>query len=206
MKLPPKTVERLSRYRRVLNKYKDMDEPHIFSHDLGSLMQLTAVQVRRDMMLLGISGNYKNGYNVKALLQAIDETLTIPKAQAATIVGMGDLGKALLGMISSNPACPVVIPVTFDTDLRQSNKIYHGISCLDFTHAAAKIQQHGIKIAIISMISSDIQEVIDSLVVSGIESFINLSGGPFRVPESILLKDYDIRTALDELAYFVNSN
>ena len=31
-KLPPRTVERLSKYRRLLFKYKEMEEAHFFSH------------------------------------------------------------------------------------------------------------------------------------------------------------------------------
>lgn len=204
MKLPPKTVERLSRYRRVLNKYNSMEEPYIFSHDMAKLMQLTAVQIRRDMMLLGISGNYRNGYNVKSLLESINETLSVPKAQGATIIGMGELGQALSRIISSNPSCPAVIPVTFDTDPQIANQTYHNIPCMDFTKSAELINTHNIKIAVISIITPDIQEIIDSLVISGIKSFINFSGGPFRVPEEVVLKDFDLRTAMDELAYFVN--
>ncbi len=203
-KLPVKTVERLSQYRRVLQKYNEMEEPYIFSHDLARLMQLTAVKVRRDMMLLGMSGNYRNGYNVKEILVAINDTLTIPKAQKATIIGMGDLGKALLKHISSNPACPVLIPVTFDTNPARTNQSYHLIPCVDFTKCAEYIQKYNIKIAIIATVSPDIQNIIDSLIVSGIESFVNYSAGPFRVPEDIYLRDYDIRTTMDELSYFIS--
>lgn len=204
-KLPPKTVERLSRYRRVLHKYDSMEDPYIFSHDLARLMQLTAVQVRRDMMLLGISGNYRNGYGVKDLLQSINDTLSIPKTQKATIIGMNELGQALLKLISSNPSCPAIIPVTFDVDPQIANRSYHQIPCLNFNRSAEYIVDHNIKIAIITISTPDIQEIIDSLVVTGIQSIVNISGGPFRTPEDVLLKDFDIRTALDELSYFVSS-
>ncbi|MCF8367975.1 MAG: redox-sensing transcriptional repressor Rex [Bacteroidales bacterium] len=204
MKLPARTVERLSQYRRVLQKYKDLNEAYIFSHDLARLMHLTAVQIRRDMMLLGISGNYRNGYNVIEILKSINETLTIPKAQKATIIGMGDLGKALLKHIGSNPSCPVLIPVTFDINPLLTNKSYHMTPCVDFTKSAEYIQKYNIKIAIISIVTTEIQEIIDSLIVSGIKSILNFSGGPFRVPEGIYLKDYDIRTTMDEISYFIS--
>lgn len=204
MKLPSKTVERLSQYRRVLQKYKDLEEAFIFSHDLARLMYLTAVQIRRDMMLLGISGNYRNGYNVTEILKAIDETLTTPKAQKATIIGMGDLGKALLKHIGSNPACPVLIPVTFDINPKKTNKSYHLVPCVDYTKSAQYIQKYNIKIAIIAIVTQDIQEIVDSLILAGIKSIVNFSGGPFRVPEGIYLKDYDIRTTMDEISYFIS--
>lgn len=38
-KLPPRTVERLSKYRRLLYKYRDLEEAHIFSHKLADLFK-----------------------------------------------------------------------------------------------------------------------------------------------------------------------
>lgn len=204
MKLPAKTVERLSQYRRVLQKYEDLEEPYIFSHDLASMLRLTPVQVRHDLMLIKITGHYRTGYNVKAVLKTINETLSIPKTQKTTIIGMGDLGQALLNNISTNPACPAMIPATFDLDPIRTNKSYHNIPCYDFIKAPEIIQTQNIRIAILTITSPEIQEIVDSLILSGIQSFVNFMGGPFRVPEGIYLKDYDLRTTLDELSYFVS--
>jgi redox-sensing transcriptional repressor len=204
MKLPAKTVDRISQYRRVLQRYEDMDEPYIFSHALAKLLHLTAVQVRHDLMLINSSGNYRHGYNVKELLTKINNTLSTPKAQKATIIGMGELGKALLKQISTNPACPANIIATFDFSAERTNKSYHKIPCYDFTRSAELISMHNIKIAILAIASTDIQEIVDSLIISGITCVVNYSGGPFRVPDEIILKDYDIRTTLDELSYFIS--
>lgn len=204
MRLPAKTVERLSQYRRVLQKYEDLDELYIFSHDLASMLRLTPVKVRRDLMLLKITGHYRSGYNVKAVLKTINETLSIPKTQKTTIIGMGELGQALLKNISSNPACPALIPATFDLDPNMTNKTYHNVPCYDFIKAPELIKKHDIRIAILTINTPETQEIVDSLILSGIWGFVNFMGGPFRVPEGIYLKDYDIRTTLDELSYFVS--
>lgn len=155
-------------------------------------------------MLIGFSGNYRNGYSVTDLLDYIDTTLTLPKGQRATIIGMGELGQALLKHISSNPICPVLIPATFDIDPQKTNKEYHGITCFDLTKAPGIINQEKIQIAIIAIVSGDIQEIVDSLFISGIKSIINFSAGPFRVPDNIYLKDFDIRKTLEEISYFIS--
>ncbi|MCF8234593.1 MAG: hypothetical protein K9G67_06955 [Bacteroidales bacterium] len=49
MKLPVRTVQRLSRYRRLLLKYRYLEEAHIYSHDLARMCNLKPVQVRRDL-------------------------------------------------------------------------------------------------------------------------------------------------------------
>jgi redox-sensing transcriptional repressor len=204
MKLPSKTVEKLSQYRRVLQKYEDLDQLYIFSHDLATMLHIKAVQVRRDFMLINVTGNYRYGYNVKELLEGINKTLTTPKAQNATIIGMGDLGQALLKHIGSNPVCPANIIATFDLNPERTNKTYFQVPCYDFVRSAELIGQQNIKIAILTIVTPDIQEIVDSLIISGITSIINFSGGPFRVPDHIILKDYDIRTTLEELSYFIS--
>lgn len=204
-KLPPKTVERLSQYRRVLAKYQNLSEPFVFSHDLGDLLHLNPVQVRRDMMLLGSSGNYRNGYKVTDLLTLIDQTLTIPKSTDATIIGMGRLGESLLKHIGSNPVCPVLIKSTFDINPKRINTSIQGVPCYDMTRAPELIREHKIKIAILALYTEDIQAIIDILIDAGIEGIINYIAGPIRIPKGVFLKEYDIRTTLEEMSYNIHN-
>lgn len=205
MKLPAKTIERLSQYRRILHNFKDMEESYIFSHDLARLLKINPVQVRRDFMLIGFTGSYRNGYRVNDLLDYINTTLTLPRQQKATIIGMGELGRALLKHISSNPFCPVIIPVTFDIDPKKTNKEYNKIDCFDITKLPELVIKHNIHIAILAIVTEDVQEIVDSLVISGIKSIVNYSAGPIRVPDPINLKNYDIRTTLEEISYFIQN-
>ena len=204
MKLPAKTVERLSQYRTVLKKYQHLSDSYIFSHDLAKLLKFNPVQVRRDLMLLGISGNQRNGYKVSDLLKTIDTTLAVPKGQNATVIGMGNLGKSLLKHVSSNPICPVNIIATFDIDSKKTNRNVSGIKCYDIIDAPRLIKENNIKIAILALVSDDIQAIVDVLINSGIKGFINYVAGPIRVPDNIYLKEYDIRTTLEEMSYFIS--
>ena len=71
--LPEKTIERLSVYRRTLLNCLDNGKEFIYSHELAELHNITAVQVRRDLMLIGYSTTLKKGYDVKALVDLIRE-------------------------------------------------------------------------------------------------------------------------------------
>ena len=53
--IPEKTIERLSEYRRTLLTSHRQGITHIFSHVLAGIHGITAVQVRRDLMLIGFS-------------------------------------------------------------------------------------------------------------------------------------------------------
>jgi redox-sensing transcriptional repressor len=204
MILPSKTIERLSQYRRVLQKYQYLSEPFIFSHDLAKLLRIKPVQVRRDLMLMGISGNYRNGYRVTDLLKSINQTLTIPKSQYATIIGMGNLGQSLLKHISSNPECPVSVKAVFDTNPKYFNQKILDIDCYDMTRMPEMINMLDIKIAILCIVSEDIQNIVDIIIDSGIKGIVNYIAGPIRIPDHIYFKEYDIRTTLDEMSYFIS--
>ena len=65
--IPEKTIERLSEYRRTLLACHREGITHIFSHVLAGIHGITAVQVRRDLMLIGFSSDTKKGYDVKVL-------------------------------------------------------------------------------------------------------------------------------------------
>ncbi len=75
MKLPGKTVERLSEYRRTLLECLDEKRNFIFSHDLAARLHITAVQVRRDLMLIGYSSVLRKGYDVKELIDTIGKII-----------------------------------------------------------------------------------------------------------------------------------
>jgi len=52
--LPEKTVKRLSEYRRTMLRCLDEGKTHIYSHELAEMHNVTAVQVRRDIMFIVI--------------------------------------------------------------------------------------------------------------------------------------------------------
>jgi redox-sensing transcriptional repressor len=177
MAMSVKTIERLSKYRSVLQKYKDLNAYYIFSHDLASMLRINPVHVRRDLMLIGFAGNYRNGYQVADLLERIDNVLPRPKTQQATIIGMGEQGVALLNLILSNPNCPLQIPVTFDIELKNTDHSFSGIPCYNLSKAPSIIQSHNIRIAILTIHDFDAQEIVDSILPLGIQGLLNFSSG-----------------------------
>jgi redox-sensing transcriptional repressor len=70
-----------------------MEEAHIFSHKLASLLNLTPEQVRRDLMLIGLTGNHRRGYSIKALIERIGNTIDRNEDHHVALVGIGNLGK-----------------------------------------------------------------------------------------------------------------
>ena len=93
--IPEKTIERLSEYRRTLLECHAQGIQHIFSHVLAGIHGITAVQVRRDLMLIGFQSDTKKGYDVEVLIEFISSILDGKNVVNVGVIGMGNLGQAL---------------------------------------------------------------------------------------------------------------
>ena len=201
-KLPPRTVERLSKYRRLLDKYKDMEEAHIHSHKLAALLNLTPEQVRRDLMLIGLTGNHRKGYNIRALIGHIGSTIDRHEGHKVALVGIGNLGRAVLGFIrKANTKMNIV--AAFDIDRNKVNTQIAGVPCYDLNHAEQVINQEGIRIAILTVPPEVASATVTLLLQSGIRGILNFTSVHLDVPPDIYLKDYDIITSLEEIGFFI---
>ena len=94
--VPVKTIGRLSLYRRLLNTLLTAGTQSIYSHQLAALAGGTAAQVRRNMMSIGYTGSPKRGYDIHGLVQSIGVFLDSPRNQGVALVGIGNLGRAIM--------------------------------------------------------------------------------------------------------------
>ncbi len=204
MKLPKKTVQRLSRYRRLLVKYKYISEPFIYSHDLARLLNLNPVQVRRDLMLIGSSGNHRKGYNVNELNDLIGETIDSKGPENIGIIGAGRLGNAILNYVSGEDV-NLKVEAIFDIDPQKTGQIFNEVTCYDITRLSSIVKEKNITVGVIAIPSEFAISIASILINSGIKSILNFTSVHLDLPKSVYLKEFDIITTLEEMAYFVKS-
>lgn len=201
-RLPPRTVERLSKYRRILDKYKDLEEAYIHSHKLAALLNLTPEQVRRDLMLIGINGNRRKGYCIKVLVDFIGRTIDRQYSHKVALVGIGNLGKAVLNFIRKANT-RMNIAAAFDIDVNKVNTDIAGVHCYDLAFAETVIRKEQIKIAILTVPPDTASQTVRLLIQSGIKGILNFTSVPLDVPSGVYTKDYDIITSLEEIGFFI---
>lgn len=201
-KLPPRTVERLSKYRRLLFKYRDLEEAHIFSHKLADLFNITPEQVRRDLMLIGLTGNHRKGYNIRALIELIGNTIDREGSQQVALVGIGNLGRAVLGFIRKAETRMNVV-AAFDTDKNKVNTTIAGVPCYPADKMEQIIQDKAIHIAILTVPPESAAQIAILLQQAGIKGILNFTSVHLDVTPEIYLKNYDIITSLEEIGFFI---
>jgi len=199
--LPEKTVERLSRYRRILLTHVYNEKEFIYSHELAHFLHLTSVQVRRDLMLMGYTGNPSKGYHVTSLITAINDIIDPSHTQYAAVIGMGNLGNAIAKYLKNKREL-IRIVATFDVKEELLGKCLPGINCYHFDDLQKIIKDLNITIGIITVPPQTANEVKEKLIESGILGILNFTATSMLVPDNIFLEEYDIITSLEKIAYF----
>lgn len=201
-KLPDKTVERLSQYRRTLINILTENKHHIFSHELAALLHITPVQVRRDIMLIGYSGTLRQGYDVKELIEIIGKIIDSREGQRVAVIGIGNLGRSIIGYLSGKRT-KLSIVAGFDINPEKVDRVYAGVWCYNYNRLIEIIRKENISIGVITVPASEAAVVADALVMAGVKGILNFTPKPLNVPSSVYLEEYDIITSLEKIAYFV---
>ncbi len=200
--LPEKTVERLSEYRRTLLRCQKQGITHIFSHVLAGIHGLTAVQVRRDLMLIGFSSDTKKGYDVSVLADFISDILDSEAPMNIGVIGMGHLGQAITKYFNGK-GLKLKIVASFDVDEKKVGSFIDDIPCFSMEDFAQKVEELDINIVILSCPTGQAEETVLPIVNAGIKGVLNFTSKPLNFPLGIVVENYDITTLLEKVAYFV---
>ena len=200
--IPHKTIERLSQYRRALLICLEQGKVHIFSHEIAEIQHITAVQVRRDLMLIGYSGNLRKGYNIKDLIVLIGNIIDSQDGQRVAIFGMGNFGRAISAYFEGRRE-KLSIVAGFDVNPQKIGTSVAGVLIYDTQRACEIIEKEKIKIGIITVPGDQAVETSKIMVDCGIKGILNFTPSPVKVPEDVFLEEYDMITSLEKVAFYV---
>ena len=204
-KLPGKTVERLSEYRRTLLDCLNEKRSFIFSHDLAARLHITAVQVRRDLMLIGYSSVLRKGYDVRELIDTIGKIIDSPLSLNVAIIGIGNFGRAVAGYFKGKRS-KLNLVASFDNDPQKINKVISGVKCYSYQDLERIVKELDIRIAILTVPNDFAREIAEEAVRFGIKGILNFTTISLNVPSDIYLEEYDMITSIEKVAYFVKEN
>jgi len=197
----PRTVGRLSLYRRVLEDLAGRDVERVFSRDLAILAGVSASQVRQDLMHVASHGTPQSGYSVAGLRGAVDRCLG-PIGQAHTVLlGAGHLGRALLHFFKAtrqNLKIEAILEVNPDLIGQHIHDvpIYHEASLEGHVRST---QAHT---AILALPDEVAQRQADRLVAAGVVSILNFTRIRLQVPAHVYVEDNDIQMSVERVSYY----
>lgn len=200
-KIPSKTVERLSLYRRLLTDQMVQNKEHIYSHELADLAHITATQVRRDLMSLSNIGNPRKGYNISETVNEISKILGSAEVQKIALFGVGNLGRAILSyFVGRLPDLPIV--ASFDKNPEIAGRVIAGCRCYNIEEAEEVLKKENVEIAILTIPPENVQNLVDQLLALNVKSFLNFTHVPLKVPDGVFVENLDITLTIEKAAYF----
>ena len=120
-------IRRMPRYYRYVDELYQNGTARISSGALAAKMGLTASQVRQDFNCFGGFGQQGYGYNVENLRASIREILKLDCSHKAIIIGVGNLGRALMTNFNFGQS-GFALAAAFD--VKKSCKAYKWQVCL----------------------------------------------------------------------------
>lgn len=198
------TVARLSLYRRLLTQLLAEGETHVASRDLATLAHAGASQVRRDIMALGFSGSHTRGYSIAGLMECIANFLYGPGYTRVALMGVGNLGLALLSHFSGRWR-RVSIRAAFDTDTRKTGQSWNGVPCHAVGELARVVRAEGISLGMLAVPAASAQQTANALWAAGVRGLVNFAPIRLSAPGGVYVDNVDMTSALDKVAFFARA-
>ena len=200
--VPKVVVSRLSLYLRELQHLVRDGKATISSSQLGKLLGFTDAQVRKDLAYFGHFGHPGIGYRCDELVAAIRRILGTDRSWKVAMVGIGNLGRALLryrGFTSQG----FHVVAAFDIDPRIIGATIEGIPVYALDRVGDIVQQEQIQLGIITVPAPQAQQAADQLVAAGIAGIVNFAPVTLSLPEQVSLVGVDLTTELEQIAFSV---
>ena len=161
--IPRKTVYRLSLYYRSLQRLKANQIATVSSAALAKAAGVKPTQLRKDLTYFGQFGTRGLGYDVEALSTKLTEALGTARLQPVILVGMGNLGAALLhygGFAKEG----FEIVAAFDSDPSPKRAPEVRVPLIGMDGLKDFVTERGVKMAILAVPATAAQEVVNELV------------------------------------------
>lgn len=194
------TVERLSLYRKIFEELHNEGVDHVYSHQLAKMVAVTPAQLRRDFASFGSFGNISRGYNVYQMILTISRLLGTETIQAVVIIGVGNLGRALLSYRGFEER-GFHIAAVFDLDREKVGRVFAGRRCYPIEELEQVIPDVKPAIAILACGVQGLQGIVERLWKLGVRAALNFVPKKVQAPDGMYIEDIDISGKLEKLSY-----
>ena len=198
--IPQPSLRRLPQYHHYLIEREAKGITRISCSVIGQDLGLVPVQVRKDLQYTGIIGKPKTGYSVSELILSIETFLGWNNVNEAFLVGVGNLGTALLGH-ERFTQFGLKIVAAFDTNPAKIGQWIHEKAVLNLDKLADLAPRMSIHLGIITTPAHVAQAVADEMVKGGIQAIWNFAPVKLKLPENIIVHNEDLYSTLASLSW-----
>lgn len=205
LKVSNNVIRRLPRYLRKLDDLAAHGVTRISSFELGQQLGLTPSQIRQDFSCFGEFGQQGYGYNVAALRTHIASILGSDRGFNAILVGVGNLGRALIENFSFAD-CGFTLSAAFDVNPAIIGSTVAGVPVYNGERESieAYIKENHIDVAVLAVPKSVAVSVAEGLEALGVDAIWNFTNVELAdLSSNTLIENMHFSDSLLTLSYFV---
>lgn len=194
-------IRRLPRYYRQLTDLRARGVVRISSHSLGQEMNITASQIRQDFSCFGEFGQQGYGYNVEELRTEIGHILGVDKDHHLIMIGVGNLGHALLQNFPFSQT-GFSVDAAFDVSADIIGTSVNQVPVYSLDTLDEYIQNHTVDVVVLTIPQAVAQEMATRLIDLGIRGFWNFTNVELSSPNpDVKLENIHFADSLLTLSY-----
>lgn len=201
--IPAPAVRRLSLYLRQLEDFRAADRPTVSSRQLGEALGLSDAQVRKDLAYFGQFGRPGIGYRVDELIPRFRTILGTDKTTNVLLVGVGNLGRALIAYRGFSKRGFEVVAV-FDKDVAKVGQTVVGqppLTIQPLSELSKSVRKHSIRVGILAVPAPAAQSVADEMIAAGIRGILNFAPVTIQVGPGVSIAAVDLAVHLEQLSF-----
>ncbi|HCV6182003.1 TPA: redox-sensing transcriptional repressor Rex [Staphylococcus aureus] len=204
VKIPRATLKRLPLYYRFVSSLKSKGIDRVNSKAISDALQIDSATIRRDFSYFGELGKKGYGYNIDSLLDFFKSELSESDMIKIAIVGVGNLGKALL-TYNFSIHDDMTITGAFDVKEDVIGQKIGNVIVKDNDELITTLKKEEIDVVILTTPERVAQKVADELVQAGVKGILNFTPGRINTPSDVQVHQIDLGIELQSLLFFMKN-
>ncbi|QHK86802.1 redox-sensing transcriptional repressor Rex [Staphylococcus aureus] len=204
VKIPRATLKRLPLYYRFVSSLKSKGIDRVNSKAISDALQIDSATIRRDFSYFGELGKKGYGYNIDSLLDFFKSELSESDMIKIAIVGVGNLGKALL-TYNFSIHDDMTITEAFDVKEDVIGQKIGNVIVKDNDELVTTLKKEEIDVVILTTPERVAQKVADELVQAGVKGILNFTPGRINTPSDVQAHQIDLGIELQSLLFFMKN-
>ncbi len=193
-------VKRMPSYLQLLRVLQAEGREHVSGTVLAGVHHLEPVIVRKDLAITGAVGTPRIGFRIPELITAIEQFLGWDHQTKAVLVGVGNLGTALLGYQGFHDYGFRIVGA-FDSDPNKVGKWVHGRKVQTIAQLIPFVRRGEILLGMLTVPGPAAQETAEVMVRAGIKGIWNFTATKLQLPKKVVTQKEDLAEGLAVLSH-----
>lgn len=186
--VPEPTIRRLPFYLAHLKLAVNSGQQHISSTQLAKDIGIDSSQVAKDLSFIDITGKTRVGYEIRPLVDVLENFLGFNAKHKAYLFGAGSLGSALLHDTGLRQF-GLYVTAAFDVNPDIVGTSINGVPIRHMNDFADVRKKTGVEIGILTVPVEKAQDVANFIIDGGIRGIWNFTPVKINVPGNIVVQN-----------------